>query len=315
MTQNQPLPPEVLLTRPWTETKTPASLDIPKGMVGPRERACYYWLGKNWLSGQGTLIDAGAFLGASTLCFATGAADAGHKDFKGRPLIHAYDYFKVVDQYVGEAISRDFRPIKNGESYLDIFQAQTAAHANLIEPHPGNFLSHKWHGDPVEVLFIDIAKTADLNSHAIAEFFPHLIPGRSVLVHQDYFHCWHPYIHISMEFLADEFEMVDEHVPHQSRVWRLAKPIPAEKIARMAAYDLSREERLALLDRQIAKSSDFYRPMIEVVKLWQHCIDHDWDTAHKAMAAFRKNHDLENTQILWATQARDVENAIARKMG
>ena len=301
-----------LLEKPWVHFTPPTDLSGPKGMVGPKERACYYWLGRNWLSGKGCIVDAGAFLGASTFCFAAGAADGGHRDFKGRPLIHAYDYFKVVDKYVGEAITRDFRPITSGDSYLDIFEAQTATYGDMISTHPGNFLSHQWQGDPIEILFIDIAKTANLNSHAIAQFFPHLIPGRSVLVQQDYFHCWHPYIHIGMEYFDDEFELIDEYVPHQSRVWRLKKKIPAKKIVRMATYDFSKEDKLALLDRLIEKSSESARPMNEVVRIWQLCLEKDWSAADTAMKAFRKIHDLEAAKLLWARQAIEVEALIAK---
>ena len=118
-------------TKPWLAPGAgiPAVVDEPKGMIGPEERRAYYWLGRNRLSGAGCIVDAGAFVGASTFCFAAGAADGGRRDFRGGPLVHAYDYFKVVDEYVGNAIARDFRPIAAGEEitfdygdeYFDLF--------------------------------------------------------------------------------------------------------------------------------------------------------------------------------------------------
>ena len=299
---------EILKAKPWNNAEWPtnSAINAPKGMVGPEERACYYWLGRNWHSGRGAIVDAGCFLGASTFCFAAGAADAGRRAFNGRKLVQAYDYFKVVDTYVGEAISRDFRPVGDGDSYLDIFETQTAPYRDMIQTHAGDFLTHKWHGDPIEILFIDIAKTADLNAHACGEFLPHLIPGQSVIVQQDYYHCWHPYIHITMEYLDGEVELVDDHVPHQSAVWRLVKPIPKEKIARLAAYDLSKEERLALLDRLIAKSSATMKPMIEVVKVWQLCLDKDLSAAAKTLANLQAQRDLAEGTELWAQQARSI---------
>ena len=301
----------ILNNKPWKDPTWPTNAAIlgPKGMVGPEERACYYWLGRNWLTGAGCIVDAGCFVGSSTFAFAAGAADAGRRTYDGRKLIHAYDYFKVVDRYVGEAISRDFRPISEGESYLDIFQAQTAPYADMIETHGGNFLSHRWHGDPIEILFIDIAKTSALNAHACGEFLPHLIPGRSVILQQDYYHCWHPYIHISMEFLSGELSLCDDHILHQTAMWRLAKPIPKEKLDRLAAYDLTKEERLGLLDRLIAKASPKIRPMIEVVKIWQVCIDADWDIAARTIANMRTSYDLDQQNALWARQLRQIIDA------
>ncbi len=303
-----------LKAKPWLEAAAdaPSEIHAPKGMIGPEERRCYYWLGKSWLSGRGCIVDAGAFLGASTLCFAAGAAAGGRRDFNGDPLVHAYDYFKVVDKYVGEAISREFRPIAPGESYLDIFATQTGSYADMIRAYPGDFLERRWSGAPIEILFIDIAKTSELCAHAVAEFFPCLIPGRSVLVHQDYFHCWHPYIHVGMEFLDEEFELIDEHVPHQSRVWRLARPIPAEKVARLATYDLSKQERIALLDRLVEKSSDLSKPMNEVVRLWQRCLDHDFDAARADLSRLREEYGIDSRSDLWAKQALEVEAAMGR---
>ena len=295
----------------------PSSPDLfaPKGMVGPEERRCYFWLAKAWLSGAGCIVDAGSFLGASAFAFAAGAAASGRRDFAGRPLIHAYDYFSVVDPYVGEAITRDVRPIAEGESYLDIFAAQTAPFADMIRAHPGDFLEHRWHGDPIEILFIDIAKTQPLNSHAVGEFFGCLIPGRSILIHQDYYHCWHPYIHIEMEYLADEFELLDEHVPYQSRVWRLVKPIPSEKLARVRAHDFTKDERLALLDRLAGKSSDFFRPMIDLVKVWQlHHVERDFEAAHAGLQRMRQAYGIDGRQELWAQQALQVELLVGRWM-
>lgn len=304
---------EDLRQRPWATFDPPTDLSGPKGMVGPKERACYYWLARNWLSGKGFMVDAGAFLGASTFSFAAGAADQGIRSFNGQPVLHAYDYFKVVDRYVGEAISRDFRPIADGESYLDIFKTQTAPYGDMIAIHPGDFLSHRWDGQPVEILFIDVAKTPELNGHAADQFFPSLIPGHSVVVQQDYYHCWHPYIHIGMEYLAEEFELLDEHVPYQSAVWRLAKPIPAEKLRRVADNALSQDERLRLLDRIIAKSSPFFRPMAEVIKVWQHCLDGDFAAARALYADVDSRRNFAASDELWSTQAREVARFMMQK--
>jgi len=263
------------------------------GMIGPEERRCFYWLARNCLSGKGAIVDAGAFVGASTLCFAAGAAAAGHTQLNGGPILHAYDYFAAIDAYVAEAITKNVRPIARGESYLDIFQAQTSAYAAMIQAHAGDFLEQRWSGDPIDILFIDVAKRANLNSHAIGEFFPHLVPGRSIMVHQDYYHCWHPYIHISMEYFGDAFELVDEHVEHQSRVWRLVKPLAEDKIAHMRSYDLTSGERIALLDRLIERSSGLMQPMLRVARLWQRCMDKDYAGAKRDLEQLHREYGGE----------------------
>jgi hypothetical protein len=305
--QDPPLP--LGAAKPWNAEapSMPQSIMAAQGMIGAEERQCFYWLAKHCLSGEGTIVDAGAFIGSSTLCFAAGAADGGRRSFRDGPLVHAYDYFKAVDAYVAETIRKKFRPIAEGESYLDVFEAQTAEYRDMIVAHPGDFLEQKWGGDPIELLFIDIAKSAKLNAHAIGEFFPSLIPGRSVVIHQDYFHCWHPSIHVGMEYLADSFELVDEHVLYQSRVWRLVKPIPPEKIARLEADDLDAAERLALLDRLVERSSPASKPMIEAVRMWQRCIDKNYEGAKADMARMRAEYGVDGRPELWFKQAVEIE--------
>jgi predicted O-methyltransferase YrrM len=303
--------------KPWnTDLESfPTELSEAQGMIGPEERRCFYWLANTQLNGKGCVVDAGSFVGASTLCFAAGAANAGRTTYEGRRIVHAYDYFKAVDEYVAKFIRNRFRPIEKNESYLDVFEAQTAKYKDMITAHPGNFLEQTWCGDPIEILFIDIAKTAALNSHAIAEFFPHLIPGKSIVVHQDYFHCWHPYIHVAMEYFSDEFELVDEHVEFQSRVWRLMKPLSPKKIARMKAYDFTAAERMALLDCLVEKSSDHSRPMMEVVRLWQRCIDKDRSAIQLDIARFRSKYAFDERIELWARQAVMVERYYRERIG
>jgi hypothetical protein len=295
--------------KPWNARveEIPPEIFTPYGMIGPEERRCYYWLARHGLSGAGCVIDAGSFLGASTLCFAAGAAAGGHESFRGGPVVHAYDHFKAYDAYIAEAIRKHVRPIKKGESYLDIFKTFTVKYRALIEAHPGNIFEQRWGGDPIELLFIDVAKRARLNAHVSGEFFPHLMPGRSIVIHQDYFHCWHPYIHVGMEYLADSFELIDELVLFQSRVWRLVKPLPAEKVARLRDDDFSGEERIALLDRLVERSSARCRPMMEVVRAWQRCLDEDYAAAKADLARLRRDYGVEGRHELWAKQIPEIE--------
>jgi hypothetical protein len=303
--------------KPWNvhADEIPPEIFAPYGMIGDEERRCYYWLARHALAGEGCIVDAGSFLGASTLCFAAGAAAAGHTSFKGGPIVHAYDYFKAYDEYVAKAISEHVRPRKKGQPYLYIFKEFTQKYEALIEPHPGNIVEQRWSGDPIELLFIDVAKRTRLNAHIAGEFFPHLVPGRSFLIHQDYMHCWHPYIHISMEFLADEFELIDEWVWFQSRVWRLKKPLPAEKIARLGNYDLTKDERLVLLDRLVEKSSPQCRAMMEAVRLWQRCLDEDYDIAGRELERLKREYPVSRNSGLGSRQILEIEERYKKLLG
>jgi hypothetical protein len=166
---------------------------------------------------------------------------------------------------------------------------------------------------PIDLLCADIASSESLSAHAVSTFFPHLVPGRSVVLQKEFNHCWHPEIHVSMEYLADEFELVDELVEHQSRVWFLARPIPAEKLRRLAERDLGADERIGLLDRLVERSSPRCRPMMELVRVWQRVLDGDLDRAAGDLRSLHARFDQSRVPGLWVSQAAEVESRIARR--
>jgi hypothetical protein len=198
------------------------------------------------------------------------------------------------------------RPIQEGGDYLDVFLTQTARYRDLIKHEAGDFLTKRWTRGPIEVLFIDIAKTQDLNSHIIREFFPHLIPGRSLVVHQDFYHCWHPYIHVTMEALSPYFEILDEHIEHATRLYLYAKPAPSGVIAAVADYAYTAEDRIALLDALSAKEIGRMRAMIEVVKLWQLAMDGNAAALLKQHASIIATYGQVRVKDLWWRQTHEV---------
>ena len=116
-----------------------------------------------------------------------------------------------------------------------------------------------------------------------------------------------------MEFFGDEFELLDEHVEFQSRVWQLKQELSPEKIARMRAYDLAKSERLELLDRLIDKSSTHSKPMMEVVRLWQHCIDKDYEIAGIEIDRLRSKYKIDGRPEIWFKQALRIESTLQAK--
>jgi predicted O-methyltransferase YrrM len=302
-------------TKPWDKqkNKVPKGIYDVKGMLGEEERRLLYWLARYNFTGDGSIIDAGAFIGASAFCLAAGAA--GNPNISAKPVIHSYDLFVALDQYVADSISRDIRPLALGQPYIDIFNAQNAEHLDSIKTYSGDFLNHLWDKTPIEILFIDIAKTQELNSHILREFFPYLIPGKSIVVQQDFYHVWHPYIHVTMEYLSDYFEVIDQHVLHQSRVYRLTRKIPQEEIDRLARYDFSLEERNTLLKRSAESSNSPTREMLETIVIYDALISGDKALYESALAEFRLRHPkFESETPLWAIQATEVISYASKLM-
>ena len=275
-------------------------------MLASEERRALYWIAKHAFSGAGAIIDAGAFLGASAVSLAAGADRSGKARLDG-PTIYSYDYFAAIDEYVVEFIARDIRPIVSGESYLDIFQQQTKNYSALIEARAGDFLEQRWDDRPVEILFVDIAKTRDLNSHVVELFFPRLLPGKSTVIQQDFYHIWHPYIHITMEYLADYFDIEDTYVEAQSRVYRYVQQIPEAALRRVIDYDFQPEERRFLLRQAAARSQTPVKEMLQAMLVYQCALDGDDAAFDRELAAIERLHpDFRTRPELWATQLMEI---------
>lgn len=298
-----------LRRKPWkSDTSSPANLSYPRGMLGAEERQCLYYLTSTHYSGSGRIIDAGAFLGASSFALAAGLAVSPYSKAEHARVV-SYDCFRAVDDYVISFVSKQFRTISSGESFLDIFEYQTALWRDYITAVPGDFLSTRWDGTPIEILFVDIAKSPTLNGHVISQFFPHLVPGRTVLIHQDYLHCWHPYIQVTMEFLDEYFLLVDPLVSFQSRVWLSRSEVPQEKLERAAAFEFSEAERATLLGRAIKRSTSASRWMLMVTRLYDAYLVNDLERCQEYIAELDVLRERAEDGIWW-TQYDQVREKI-----
>lgn len=185
---------------------SPAGERISRSMLTIFELSLLYALGRHFYTGQGLIVDAGPLLGASTFALARGLSDNADPDAgQSKARIYSYDLFsnRGYDAFLGAQ-----RPIAVTGSLLPEFIATNAAYLDRIVIHQGDFLDWTWPSAPVEIFFLDLAKTWSLNSHAIKEYFPSLIPGKSILIQQDYIHFNEYWIHITMEYYKEYFDLM-----------------------------------------------------------------------------------------------------------
>ena len=136
-----------------------------------------------------------------------------------------------------------------------IFDWQTREVASLLEVHEGDVRNCTWPAEvAIDVLFIDLAKTWSINDVIVREFFPALVPGRSIVIQQDYVHPTCPWLAVTMEHYADCFEPV-AYVPYNSMVYRVTAPLDRDRLAAAPVSGLSPAERLVLMDRALARSA------------------------------------------------------------
>jgi SAM-dependent methyltransferase len=245
-----------------------ATAGVPTMLV-PDELRLLHHLTDRWWTGAGAIVDAGCFLGGSTIALAEGLRrNLARHGLPERPLIHTYDRFQVEDWTRGVYFPEE---TPAGASFRDRFDRNVSPYASLVEVHAGDVQDHPWEGGPIEVLFIDLAKHWRTCDWVTWQFFPHLIPGRSIVVQQDYlYHHWVAWLHITMERYAAHFEYVcDTGV--NSVAFRCTSAIPPEELSRHTVGDMSTEEKIELMDRAAARFEGTQRELLVSAK--QHFLE------------------------------------------
>src|SRR6266516_238746 len=158
-----------LLARPWQDESLSARIPRVPTMLSGKERRLLYSLARDYAAEDAAIVDAGCFLGGSTAALLAGVRDRPIP-WRGPPVA-SYDLFRFD--------------------------------ANVMEfsvPHvvrEGDVAEIGWSGGPIDVLFLDALKSWEINDAVLRDFFPSLVPGRSVIVHQDYGWGWLLCIRIS----------------------------------------------------------------------------------------------------------------------
>lgn len=194
---------KVFAARPWNDLDAAsisgAALAVPT-MLSAEEQALYFWLGAVWARGEGTVVDLGCFAGGSTARLADGLRLAGRAT-----AIHAYDRFTASEKVKARVLyPRGIEPF-DGTDILPLAQRLLAEWAPAVSLHPGDIATQHWAGGPIEILVLDASKTTSSSDRVAETFFPALIPGRSVVVQQDFLHWRQPWLPVQMQLLAGCF--------------------------------------------------------------------------------------------------------------
>lgn len=211
-------------------------------MLHMPERKLYLWLTSVWASGAGAVVDLGCFAGGSTALLAHGLKRAGLPG-----PVHAYDAFTIAeplkDKYLYPAGIAPFE----GEDMLPAARELLAPWAGRVAFHPGRIEQQGWDGGPIEILVMDASKTAETMDRMAEIFFPHLIPGRSVVVQQDFLHWKQPWVAVQMERMADRFRPL-AHAPRDTVAFLCEAAVDPEALERGRCADLTDAEMIGALD-------------------------------------------------------------------
>jgi len=235
----------------WRAVVLPEEVKRARTMLMPTEQQLLHGPARDHFRNEGAIVDAGCFLGGSTLALASGLrANPKFQAASRRDVIHSYDLFVVEPWTIGIYFPDD-TPL--GMSFESRFRENIKPFADLVAVHPGNVMKAPVPDKPIEILFIDLAKHWTVNDYVVRAFFPRLVAGRSIVIQQDYlYEAWTGWLPVTMEHFSEYFELVD-HTEKNSAVFLYKRPAPPEAFARDVIQGMSRAEMRVLADRAIAR--------------------------------------------------------------
>ena len=213
-------------------SRCPDTVKIFPAMLTEGDRAIYFYAASQ-VQFQGEVIDAGCFVGGTTYALIEGlrqnAVYARHSDTK----IRVFDLFKIDVDYIQDWVQKIYGDeYRQGmTSFRPFFDKNMVQFQHMLDVYEGDIIATGYpQKKPIELLALDCCKNIAVTDSVLRSFFPYLIPGASHVIHQDYIHAWHPYIHISMELLSDYFEPALEINYGGSYMWKCIKRITPDTI-------------------------------------------------------------------------------------
>ncbi len=247
-----------LLRRPWRDLPLPPDATGIPTMLSKLERRLLYSLARDF-AGEGAIVDAGSFLGGSTAAVLAGVRDRT-EPWAGPPVA-SYDLFQLDEYMIPKYFAED-RSLQLGDSFRDRFDEHVAGFDVPHVVHEGDITKLGWSGGPIDVLFLDVLKSWEINDAVLRDFFPSLVPGRSVVIHQDYGWGDTPWIPITVELMRDSLVLID-WMEWGTHVFFVADELPAGLLERgVAALEL--DTKVKLLEDAALHAEGWVLGMLEI---------------------------------------------------
>lgn len=216
-------------------------------MMSPAEQQYLTRYCRSDFTHQGKIVELGCWLGSGTQALAQGLIDRGQPP---EPLIHAYDIFiwdnSMTPFLGGQSL---LCPLETGDSFLDQYLSEIEPYKDWVQLHAGDLLQETWTGEPIEFLFVDAMKSWSLSQHIVQQFFAALIPGKSIVFHQDFAYFGTYWIPLIMYRLRDYFQPVTDIPDAWGVAFRLTQAIPMDNLQAVFQPNLhSLEESDAMVE-------------------------------------------------------------------
>jgi hypothetical protein len=253
-------PLESVFRRPWRDvTLPPDAVGIPT-MLSKAERRLLYGLARDFATGEGAIVDAGCFLGGSTAALLAGVRDRTAA-WTGPP-VESYDFFRVEAFTVPKFFAN--ADVRVGDSFRPLYEEHVSRFDTPHVVHEGDIAEIGWSGGPIDILFLDLLKSWEINDAVMRDFYPSLVPGRSVIVHQDYGWGDVPWIPISVELMRESLVLVD-WMEWGSHVFFVDRELPRELLDDgVGGLDIT--TKIELIDCAVAGAEGWVEGMVEIAR-------------------------------------------------
>ena len=252
-------------------------------MLSKLERRLLYALARDYASGDAAIVDAGCFLGGSSAALLAGMRDRTHS--WGGPPLASYDLFRVEAFTIPKFFDRS-TPV--GESFRPRYDAHVARFDVPHDVHEGDITKIGWDGGAIDVLFLDVLKSWEINDAVLRDFFPSLVPGRSVIVHQDYGWGDTPWIPITVELMRDSLVLLD-WMEWGSHVFFVERELPVDLLENGVA-GLDVDTKLALVEQAAMRAEGWVQGMLEISRTFLVAERDGPDAALAELGAIRERH-------------------------
>lgn len=209
-------------------------------MTSYYERECLYRAALA-IEPFGDIVDLGSWLGSLTAALASGLA-ANARVTPATVRIHAYDTFIWCDWMnpIGQRLG--ISGVADGESFLPVFNRETAKWKQWIEVHAGDVSSFPWKGNAISILVIDAMKDEATAKFIVTNFFPSLVAGKSLIFQQDFAHFYTSWIHLIWWRIRDYLELIEDLPESGGSIYRYSAAIPADRYSAILDFDSATDE-------------------------------------------------------------------------
>lgn len=112
-----------------------------------------------------------------------------------------------------------------GDDFIEEYKKNIKAFEEIIEIKR-DIISSGWHGDKIEFLLVDAMKKPVIAKVILEQFYPCLIPGKSLIYHQDFDHYLTPWVHIIIYIYKPFFQHIHDVPGSGGNVFLLKKALP-----------------------------------------------------------------------------------------